>query len=60
MVAALGGVHNDQPKGAVVGGIPAIEIKKWGRASAVFSRLPEMLKELRQLRKQVDELLGRA
>ena len=59
VVAALGGVHNDQPKGAVVGGIPAIEIKKWGRASAVFSRLPEMLKELRQLRKQVDELLGR-
>jgi UDP-3-O-[3-hydroxymyristoyl] glucosamine N-acyltransferase len=58
MVAGLAGVHNDQKKGAVVGGIPAIEIKQWGKASAVFSRLPEMLKELRQLRKQVAELRG--
>jgi UDP-3-O-[3-hydroxymyristoyl] glucosamine N-acyltransferase len=58
MVAGLAGVHNDQKKGAVVGGVPAIEIKQWGKASAVFSRLPEMLKELRQLRKQVAELIG--
>ncbi|MCW5199720.1 UDP-3-O-(3-hydroxymyristoyl)glucosamine N-acyltransferase [Desulfobulbus sp. F1] len=58
MVAGLAGVHNNQKRGAVVGGVPAIEIKKWGKASAVFSRLPEMLKELRQLRKQVDKLTG--
>ncbi len=58
-VAALAGVHNDQPKGAVLGGVPAIDIKLWGRAAAVFSRLPEMLKELRQLRKKVEELDSR-
>lgn len=58
MVAGLAGVHNNQKKGAVVGGVPAIDIKLWGKASAVFSRLPEMLKELRQLRKKVDELSG--
>jgi UDP-3-O-[3-hydroxymyristoyl] glucosamine N-acyltransferase len=58
MVAGLAGVHNNQKKGAVVGGVPAIDIKLWGKASAVFSRLPEMLKELRQLRKQVDKLTG--
>jgi UDP-3-O-[3-hydroxymyristoyl] glucosamine N-acyltransferase len=55
-VAALAGVHNNQKKGATVGGIPAIEIKKWGKAAAVFNRLPELFKELRLLRKKVDAL----
>ncbi|WP_417914184.1 UDP-3-O-(3-hydroxymyristoyl)glucosamine N-acyltransferase [Candidatus Electronema sp. JM] len=58
MVAAKSGVHNDQKKGAIVGGIPAIDIKLWGKASAVFRRLPEMFTELRQLRKKVDALLA--
>jgi len=56
MVAALGGVHNNQPKGAVIGGIPAINIKTWGRAAATYSRLPEMLKEIRRLRREMDNL----
>jgi UDP-3-O-[3-hydroxymyristoyl] glucosamine N-acyltransferase len=56
MVAAMGGVHNDQKRGAVVGGIPAIDVKKWGRASAAYSRLPDMLKEMRRLRREVDRL----
>ncbi|MCI5159859.1 MAG: UDP-3-O-(3-hydroxymyristoyl)glucosamine N-acyltransferase, partial [Candidatus Electrothrix sp. AUS1_2] len=56
MVAALGGVHNDQKKGAVVGGIPAIEIKKWGRAAAVYARLPEMAREVKHLRKELDRV----
>ncbi len=58
MVAAMGGVHNDQPDGAVVGGIPAFEAKSWGRSAAAFSRLPEMVRELRRLRKEVDHLAG--
>ncbi len=56
MVAAMGGVHNNQPRGAVIGGIPAIEVKKWGRATAAFSRLPEMVKEVRRLRRELDRL----
>jgi len=58
MAAAMSGIHNDQPKGAMVGGCPAIEVKNWGRSSAAFSRLPEMIKELRRLRKEVDRLSG--
>lgn len=58
MVAAMAGVHNDQPDGAVIGGIPAFEVKSWGRSSAAFSRLPEMVRELRRLRKEVDRLTG--
>lgn len=56
MVAAKGGIHNDQPAGAVVGGTPAIEAKAWRRASAAFSRLPELVKESRRLRREVDRL----
>lgn len=58
MAAAMSGIHNNQPKGAVVGGCPAFEAKSWGRATAVYSRLPEMAKELRRLRKEVDRLAG--
>jgi UDP-3-O-[3-hydroxymyristoyl] glucosamine N-acyltransferase len=58
MAAAMSGIHNDQPPGAKVGGAPAFEVKNWGRATAAFSRLPEMAKELRRLRKEVDRLTG--
>lgn len=58
MAAAMSGIHNDQPKGAMIGGCPAIEIKSWGRSTAIFSRLPDMAKELRRLRKEVDRLAG--
>ncbi len=56
MVAAMGGVHNDQPAGAVLGGVPAIDVKIWAKASAVFHRLPEMVREIRRLRKEVNKL----
>uniref|UniRef100_UPI004055A8BA UDP-3-O-(3-hydroxymyristoyl)glucosamine N-acyltransferase n=1 Tax=Candidatus Electrothrix sp. TaxID=2170559 RepID=UPI004055A8BA len=57
MVAALAGVHNNQKKGAVVGGVPAIEVKKWGRASVAFARLPDMIREVKRLRKELDSLV---
>ena len=56
MVAAMGGVHNDQPPGAKVGGIPAIDIRTWGRAAAAYRRLPDMVKQLRTLRREVARL----
>jgi len=57
MVAAMGGVHSDLAKDSVVAGYPAFDIARWRRATASFARLPEMLKELRSLRKQVDQLV---
>ncbi|MHB8808547.1 MAG: UDP-3-O-(3-hydroxymyristoyl)glucosamine N-acyltransferase [Desulfobulbaceae bacterium] len=56
MVAAMSGVHSNLPAGSVVGGAPAFDIKKWGRATAAYARLPDMLKEIRQLRQEVDRL----
>jgi UDP-3-O-[3-hydroxymyristoyl] glucosamine N-acyltransferase len=50
-VKAVGqsGITNSVPSGAFVSGYPAIENLEWRRASAVFRRLPEMRKRLRDL-----------
>jgi len=56
MVAAMSGVHNNLEPGAIVAGIPAIPHKTWLRASAAYAKLPEMVRELRELRRQVAEL----
>lgn len=56
MAAARSGVHNNQPKGAIIGGAPAFEIKKWAKSTAAYARLPDMVKDLRRLRKEVDRL----
>ncbi|HET98702.1 MAG TPA: UDP-3-O-(3-hydroxymyristoyl)glucosamine N-acyltransferase [Desulfurivibrio alkaliphilus] len=60
MVAGQSGVHNNRPAGAKVAGYPAIDYKKWLRASAAAARLPEMARELRELRRQVEQLAGGA
>ncbi len=56
MIAAKSGVHNNLEPGSIMAGIPAIPHKKWLRASAAYAKLPEMVKELRSLRKQVAQL----
>jgi len=56
MVAAKSGVHNDLPPGAVIAGIPGITHKTWLRASAAYARLPELVKEIRELKKKVAAL----
>jgi UDP-3-O-[3-hydroxymyristoyl] glucosamine N-acyltransferase len=56
MVAARGGVHNDQPKGAVLGGAPAFPIRQWAKACAVFAKLPELQATVRKNSKAIAEL----
>ena len=56
MVAAMSGVHNTLEPGTIVAGIPAIPHKTWLRSSAAYAKLPEMVRELRELRRQVAEL----
>lgn len=56
MAAAMSGIHNNQPADAKVGGVPAFAIKQWGKATAVYNRLPEMARELRRLHKEVERL----
>lgn len=56
MLAARSGVHTDLPKGAVVGGAPSMPIKQWAKATSVFAKLPELRKEVRALRKELDSI----
>ncbi len=53
VVGAKAGIHDDQPAKAQVMGYPAIPAKEFFKAFAVFRRLPEMQKVLRQLQKQL-------
>ena len=56
MVAARGGVHSDLSKGAIVGGAPALPVKQWAKAVAVYAKLPDIAREMRQLKKDVEKL----
>jgi UDP-3-O-[3-hydroxymyristoyl] glucosamine N-acyltransferase len=60
MVAARGAVHNDQPKGSVVGGTPAIPVRQWAKCCAVFNKLPELQSAVRKNTKALAELTGQA
>jgi UDP-3-O-[3-hydroxymyristoyl] glucosamine N-acyltransferase len=56
IVFAQAGIPNDVPAGAVVNGYPAIDSAQWLKASAIYPRLPEMLKTIRALERKVAEL----
>ena len=51
---------NVRKPGQTLMGYPAIDPKVWSRASAVFKTLPEMAVELRQLRKELEELKAKS
>lgn len=58
-VAARSGVPNDVVDDQVVGGYPAIEMRRWRRMVAAAPRLPEVLRRLRLLEEHLG-LRGRA
>ena len=56
IVWAQSGVGHDVPEGAIVSGSPAFDSRDWLRASAAYSRLPEILRTVRALERRVAEL----
>lgn len=56
MVAGCSGVHDSQPKGAILGGVPAIPIRTWTKAVSIFAKLPEIYNEFRRMKKDLEEL----
>jgi UDP-3-O-[3-hydroxymyristoyl] glucosamine N-acyltransferase len=56
VINAQSGVGHDVEAGARVAGSPAKPDVQWARNSAVFDRLTDMRRELRELRKEVDQL----
>jgi UDP-3-O-[3-hydroxymyristoyl] glucosamine N-acyltransferase len=57
-IAAQSGVPNDVAAGSLVGGYPAVELALWRRISAAVLRLPELLRRVRRLERQLG--LGRS
>lgn len=56
IVWAQSGVGHDVPEGHIVSGSPAFDSREWLRASAAYSRLPEMLRTIRALERRLAEL----
>ncbi len=56
MVGAQSGVHNNQKPGSIISGTPAITHKKWLKASVSLARLPELIKDVKKLKKQILEI----
>jgi UDP-3-O-[3-hydroxymyristoyl] glucosamine N-acyltransferase len=50
------GVTNSVEPGANVAGYPAIDVREWRRAAAVFRRLPDLKKRLDELEEKVKRL----
>jgi UDP-3-O-[3-hydroxymyristoyl] glucosamine N-acyltransferase len=56
IATAQSGIPNSVPADSIVSGYPAIANRTWLKASALFAQLPQISKELRQLRTQIAEL----
>jgi UDP-3-O-[3-hydroxymyristoyl] glucosamine N-acyltransferase len=57
-LTAQSGVPTDVPAGAIYSGYPAMPSLAWRKSVAVFNRLPELQRELRELREEVERLRG--
>ena len=58
IAAGQSGVTNSLDPGVMVAGYPAIDSREWRRASALFKRLPELKRRIKQLEARVLELTG--
>jgi UDP-3-O-[3-hydroxymyristoyl] glucosamine N-acyltransferase len=47
IVTAQSGTHGDIPNGAMMSGTPAFDNRQWLRSVAVFARLPELARAIR-------------
>ena len=59
VVTAQAGLGKDVPPGVMVGGEHAKELKRHMKELGALGRLPEILEEIRRLRKDVEALKGR-
>ena len=55
IVTAQTGIGHSLPKGAVVSGSPGIENRGWLRSIAVFAKLPELQRRVRELERALAE-----
>ena len=60
IASSKSGIHGEVASGEVVSGYPAISNRLWLRCSAAFAKLPELTKQIRDLRKELASLRAEA
>ena len=58
LMTAQSGIGHDLPDGVKVSGSPAFDNRRWLRSTAVYSRLPELSRAVRALKRRVSKLEG--
>lgn len=56
MVAGRSAVHGDKPAGSMLAGTPAIPAKTWFKAASLFGKLPEIVRDMRKIKKELSLL----
>lgn len=56
IITAQSGTSHDIPAGEVVSGSPAFENAAWLRSTAIFPKLPQLMRRIRDLEKEVQQL----
>jgi len=56
VATAQTGIPNSVKENSFISGYPAIENRGWLKSSAVFARLPELLRQLQALQTKLEEL----
>lgn len=56
MIAGGSGIVGDLEPGSVVGGRPSMPLKQWRKSVVVYSKLPEMHKDIKELKKELAKL----
>lgn len=56
VITAQSGTHGDIEAGKMISGSPGFDHGQWMRATALFAKLPDLAKSIRQLEKKVGEL----
>ncbi len=59
ILTAQSAVNSDIPAGAIYSGSPGFDNKDWRKSVAVFNRLPDLQREVRQLREEIAKLRDR-
>ena len=55
IATAQSGIPNDVEAGKMVSGYPAMDNRQWLRAVAIFNKLPELARSVRELQKRLNE-----
>ncbi len=56
IITAQSGTSHDIPPGAIMSGSPAFENAAWLRATAAFSKLPNLIRKVRDLERELQQL----